>query len=153
MNRREKILALGLVAVVLVGLGVRLWMRLDPGFAVDLREGTAASGAARSEAPAGDPDLRAHLDAIQTGPAAPGEPTVRPGPRARVDLNTAGEAELMLLDGIGPERARAIVEYRRRHGPFRTLGDLDRVRGIGPRTLERLAPWVTTGDGANDRAE
>ena len=55
-----------------------------------------------------------------------------------VSLNTASVEELAQLPGLGPKRARAIVEDRRRHGPYRRLEDLMRVRGIGPRLIERL---------------
>jgi competence protein ComEA len=64
------------------------------------------------------------------------------GPR-RVNINTAGQAELELLPGIGPSLARRIIEHRTLHGAFRSVADLDKVRGIGPRTLQRLAPLVT----------
>lgn len=59
-----------------------------------------------------------------------------------IDLNTADEATLDLLPGIGPALSRRIVEDRAELGPFRTLNDLDRVRGIGPKTIERLRPFV-----------
>ncbi|MCK6458949.1 MAG: helix-hairpin-helix domain-containing protein [Planctomycetes bacterium] len=58
------------------------------------------------------------------------------------DLNTAPERHLILLPGIGPARARAIVEERTR-GPFETIGDLSRVRGIGPATTAALASLVS----------
>ena len=61
---------------------------------------------------------------------------------ARLDVNTAREYELMLVPGIGPQTARAIVEYRRTHGPFVHLEDLIQVSGIGPKTLERLRPHL-----------
>jgi competence protein ComEA len=57
------------------------------------------------------------------------------------DLNAAPERHLVLLPGIGPSRARAIVEERT-NGPFATVGDLSRVRGIGPLTTAALAPLV-----------
>lgn len=63
----------------------------------------------------------------------PGAASLRP-----LAVNAATEAELMSLPGIGPVLARAIVEHRRRHGPFRSVDDLGRVDGIGPRTLARL---------------
>ncbi len=51
----------------------------------------------------------------------------------RVDLNTAGAAELAMLPGVGPRLASRIEVERRRSGPFRTLGDCAvRVNGIGP---------------------
>ncbi len=55
----------------------------------------------------------------------------------RINVNTATQRELELLPGIGPALSQRIIEERMR-GRFRTLSDLDRVRGIGSRTLERL---------------
>lgn len=62
--------------------------------------------------------------------------------RAIVSLNTATELQLRQLPGLGPRRARAIVDDRRRHGPYRRLEDLSRVRGIGPGTVARLRDHV-----------
>jgi competence ComEA-like helix-hairpin-helix protein len=55
----------------------------------------------------------------------------------KVRLNSASAEELMRLPGIGPALAAAILEDRRRNGPYRALDDLARVRGIGARLLER----------------
>ena len=55
-----------------------------------------------------------------------------------VDLNCADVATLSReLSGIGEARARAIVEHRQRHGPFRSVDELALIRGIGPKTIER----------------
>jgi competence protein ComEA len=62
---------------------------------------------------------------------------------AKLDLNRATAADLAALPGIGPSRARRIADYRERHGPFRTIDDLDNVPGVGPHTLARLRPVVT----------
>lgn len=70
------------------------------------------------------------------GPASP--PTTR-GP---VDVNTAGLAELDQLPGVGPATAQAIVSYRERSGPFRSVAQLLEVPGIGPAKLETLRPLV-----------
>lgn len=70
----------------------------------------------------------------RSAPLAPGE---------RLDPNSAGEEELDRLPGIGPAAARAIVESRIADGRFGDLGALTRVRGIGPATVERLAPFLT----------
>lgn len=55
-----------------------------------------------------------------------------------IDLNSAPPAELELLPRIGPALAARIVEDRQARGPYRSLEDLDRVRGIGPLTIEKL---------------
>lgn len=58
---------------------------------------------------------------------------------APIDLNTATEAQLQSLPGIGPALAKRIVEAR----PFATVDDLTRVRGIGPAVMERIRDSVT----------
>jgi competence protein ComEA len=54
-----------------------------------------------------------------------------------VNINTA-DAETISseLKGIGLSKARAIVEYRKKHGPFKSAADLSLVKGIGERTVE-----------------
>jgi comEA protein len=61
----------------------------------------------------------------------------------RVDLNTAGEAELVGLPGIGPSIAKRIVEYRENNGPFEKVEDLMNIRGIGERTFLQIRDLVT----------
>lgn len=60
-----------------------------------------------------------------------------------IDLNTADVYDLQRLPGIGEARARAIVEYREEHGPFRTVEDITRVSGIGDGILTGLQEYVT----------
>ena len=55
-----------------------------------------------------------------------------------VNVNTADASAIAKeLDGIGPAKAQAIVEYRQKNGPFRTADDLLKVDGIGERVLEQ----------------
>ncbi len=61
-----------------------------------------------------------------------------------VDLNLASEDQLERLPGIGPTRARAIVEHRRTH-PFRHVDEVTKVKGIGRKTFARLRPYLKTG--------
>jgi len=60
-----------------------------------------------------------------------------------VNLNTAGEPELDLLPGVGPTRAQAILEWRKKHGAFKKVDDLTRVKGFGRKTFLRLRPYLT----------
>ena len=62
-----------------------------------------------------------------------------------LDVNTADETSLQALPGIGPALAAAIVEHRRRAGPFATVDELVEVSGIGPVKLEQVRPMVTVG--------
>ncbi|TAM52869.1 MAG: competence protein ComE [Paraburkholderia sp.] len=64
-----------------------------------------------------------------------------------VDVNAADEAGLRAIKGIGPAKARAIVEERATGGPFMDAGDLSRrVKGMGGQTVERLrAEGLTVG--------
>ena len=55
-----------------------------------------------------------------------------------VNVNTADAATISAeLKGIGPAKARAIVEYREKYGPFESIDDLTLVSGIGERTIEQ----------------
>lgn len=60
----------------------------------------------------------------------------------QVDLNAADWPELAQLPGIGKTLAQRIVESRATHGPFADHNDLRRVRGIGPKTLDSLRPYL-----------
>lgn len=54
-----------------------------------------------------------------------------------VDINTADAETLSAeLDGVGLSKAKAIVEYREKYGPFKNADDLSLVKGIGDRTVE-----------------
>jgi competence protein ComEA len=56
----------------------------------------------------------------------------------QVDVNTADAETISAeLNGIGLSKAKAIVEYREKHGPFRSVDDLSLVKGIGERTVEK----------------
>jgi competence protein ComEA len=63
-------------------------------------------------------------------------------PQAKLDLNHATAADFERLPGIGPVLAKSLWEDRERHGPFRTVEDLKRVKGIGAKRLELVRPLV-----------
>lgn len=60
-----------------------------------------------------------------------------PANEEQVDINTATEEQLKTLKGIGKTLAKRIVDDRKANGPFKSVEDLRRVRGIGKRTLEK----------------
>jgi len=65
---------------------------------------------------------------------------------AALNINTASQEELQALTGIGPAKAAAIIEYRAANGPFASVDDLAKVKGIGAKTLEKLRDDLTVTD-------
>ena len=63
-----------------------------------------------------------------------------------IDINNADQAQLQLLPGIGPALAGRIVDDRDEHGRFDTIEALDRVPGIGPKTIDKVRDSVVVGD-------
>ncbi|MGV1098809.1 ComEA family DNA-binding protein [Thiovibrio sp. JS02] len=62
---------------------------------------------------------------------------------AAVNINTATVNEIAKLNGIGPAKAQAIVDYRTQHGSFASTADLTKVKGIGSKTVEKLGKEIT----------
>ena len=59
-----------------------------------------------------------------------------------VNLNTASQAELEALPGIGPKTAERILEYRQKNGSFKKIEDLMNVKGIGEKSFLKLKPLL-----------
>jgi len=64
---------------------------------------------------------------------------------AAVDINTATQSELEAVKGIGPAKAKAIVEHRNKNGAFKNLDALAEVKGFGKASVAKLKGELSTG--------
>lgn len=66
---------------------------------------------------------------------------------APVNVNTADAVSLAAnINGVGAKKAEAIIEYREANGPFKSVEDLQRVKGIGPKTIENNREVILLSD-------
>ncbi len=153
---RQESIALGVVlGLILAGMvGIRVQQRprapAPDVQAETLRRFAEIGAAADSLAPSAPeelppPDEAGALPEAAASEAAASEAPAAAMPLGPVNINTAGRAGLDALPHIGPVLAGRIIAYREAHGAFRRVEDLDRVRGIGPKTMARLQPLVTVG--------
>jgi competence ComEA-like helix-hairpin-helix protein len=140
-NRSQLIVLLLVVTTAGIGLGVGHWRRTHPELTERLerfdrapspRDVTVAQP--RPAAPLPRAESESHLQRPAPTKSAP--------PAQPVDINRANEDELRALPGIGGVLAARIVEARERDGPFASLDDLRRVRGLGRAKLERLTSAI-----------
>lgn len=102
-------------------------------------------------------DDGAHLRFLRKGEAAQPEraaqPAAAPAPSAaaaarqsaKININSATQAELESISGVGPKTAQSIIEYRRQNGNFSRVEDIMNVRGIGPKKFESMKDRITVG--------
>ncbi len=64
-----------------------------------------------------------------------------------IDLNRATVRELIQLPGVGEVIAKRILDFREKHGPFKRVEDLMKVKGIGEKSLEKIRPYIRVGKG------
>jgi competence ComEA-like helix-hairpin-helix protein len=152
-TRRQLVIVVSLVAGGAVGLAIDHWRHANPDVVAYLETLDRAPATVR-EPVARRPSARVQDPPHASAPAPSREargpaPSARDGGRARparaddatpLDVNLASAAELERLPGVGPALAARIVDVRAREGPFGSVDDLRRVRGVGVATLERLRP-------------
>jgi competence protein ComEA len=87
----------------------------------------------------------------QSGTAA--KDTRMAAPLPTINLNTATQAELEALPGVGARVAARIIDYRKEKGPFKKIEELMNVQGIGEKSFLRLRPQLTVTPAKGDSAQ
>jgi competence protein ComEA len=64
---------------------------------------------------------------------------------AAVNINTATQSELESVKGLGPAKAQAIISYREANGGFKSLDELDKVKGFGKTSVDKLKGELSIG--------
>ncbi|MDU1258907.1 MAG: helix-hairpin-helix domain-containing protein [Staphylococcus warneri] len=65
------------------------------------------------------------------------------GAKTPINLNSATEEQLMKVPGIGPSKAKEIIEFKNQKGSFNSIDDLKNIKGFGPKTFEKLKEYFT----------
>lgn len=60
-----------------------------------------------------------------------------------ININTADKETLMSISGVGEKKAEAIIEYREKNGPFKSVDDLSNIKGIGENTIDKQREQLT----------
>jgi competence protein ComEA len=116
------------------------------------KKAKAAKSTTTAESKAPQPTTSATLQ--QTGPkkgkAAPvtstGSASGSLTPGQKININTATAEELDRLPGIGPVKAKAIIDYRTQKGDFKAVDDLQKVKGIKAGEFSKLKDWIKVTD-------
>jgi len=131
-TKNESRIVLFLVSTFLVGMVLKLSnvsFRSQPEFDYTESDSIFAARSQHHLESSMDDDVARHDSAVSASSSL-------------ININSASKEELMQLPGIGLTMAERIIQYRKEHGPFQNVEDLQNVKGIGKKKFERIAPFV-----------
>jgi comEA protein len=154
-TRQEQQIILFLIFSLLIGSFIKIYKSFQRPAAIApveqsrvdaFREQAEALEQAAAEPPEGSVPSsgRGKTRARKTSPPpAPSAQPFRAESSLLIDINLAGGEELQAIPGIGPVLARRIIDYRTRIGAFGDIDELQKVKGIGAKTFEKIKPYVS----------
>lgn len=138
------------VALLLVAFGIVVFHRWQNSGRMEIQAAAVSgnfqhhpAGVLTPEFSATDENSERPQQSRVSSPVDPQRPATGLSAGGLIDLNEADAQTLELLPGIGPSKAKAIVEERNLNGPFQNVDELARTKGIGEKTVESLRPYVT----------
>jgi comEA protein len=160
LTRQEQRIVILLCALMLLSIGVLIVKRFQPGWFLRASMGTPDFDARqtpsqlKSQYPVQVNQKKTEQLPVNDTKQTPQQPTSQPSTSSnkkpvvvgKININTADAEELTKLPGIGQTKAQSIIDYRNKNGRFSSIDDLQNVKGIGEKTLEKLRNSVTIGD-------
>lgn len=151
LTRQEQRIVIFLVVVMLLGTGLLLIKRFQPGWAMRLSLGEPdfdvaedeisprlkSDGSEQKAEPKQDQQANQPLQNNGTETAS------KPPQKEKININTATIEELEILPGIGPVLAQRVIDYRQKFGGFKNIRELTGVDGIGNATLQKFKDRIT----------
>jgi len=94
------------------------------------------------------PDKEEKTEPDAQKPPQETKPEVKEKPKidGKININTATLEELDKLPGIGPVKAKSIIDYREKYGKFDSIEEITNIKGIGDKTFENLKDSITVGE-------
>jgi len=163
-TRHEQRIIIFLGVIMLLGTGVLLVKRFQPGWIMRLSLGKPDFDVEKDQIsprlkddtvrPTDDTEQKQQSDQQEKSEPViqavqkPDATIEKPIQSGKININTASKEELDTLPRIGPVMAQRIIDYRQEHGEFKSIDELANVYGIGDVTLERLRELITLGNNA-----
>lgn len=139
IDKYRLIIGIVLVAVILVSGGILVGMNLKNSPSINSGSSADASTTSTSSSFLSSSPSSTALAKSAAKSASPAAAQVS----GKININTATLSQLDGLPGIGPAYAQRIIDYRAANGPFKSVDGLDKVKGIGPKTIEKLRDKAT----------